>query len=504
MSVKSRSSVFYKNTFANMIFFLFSSLLGFLTVPMFIEKMGTAQYGIWLLSFNIMNYFLLFDSSFSGGVVRAISEAQATEDAEKQANTINLSLAIYFAIGLIVCLIFLSASGFIVSFFSASEEQRELLMQLLKIAAYFALPIWPLKVVDAVFIGLMERPMLNFVKGCAAILSALLILLFLEYGVGLGFLAFVSYSVTVLSGIVLWVLYRRKHREYRFCFRSFCEREMLISILSFSLNLMILEVAALFAFQVDELILAYFLPVSYVAVYAVVTKPFYLLRGVYGMLLSAVQPMIFAAVQKQDRKFIHKVALKGFKYIFLFYVPLIVVAAVMSKPFLLVWLGSSFVPYALWSSVFLLQYLLSPSVGVLGTVAVGMSKLKQVQIYAIVSTLSNFGLSVVFVKLFGFQGVLLGTVVTTMIGVPVIYPHYCKAIALDWRIPIRENYKEFLSLLLFLLLGLWGIDLIRINGWFSLFLYSGAFLCLIYLWMGYMFLYDDDKDKIFEWLRKKM
>lgn len=496
MTSKSRTSVFYKNTAANIIFFVFNALLGLVVVPLFIKNMGADLYGIWVLNFAIMNYFIFLNSSISGGIIKNISESVSAHDISKQIATINVSLFLYLLIGLFIWLIFSFGVDYIVSFFKVNANQYTMLKQLLLISAGFAIVIWPLKVFEAVFVGLLQHTTLNIVRGIVSIVSSLSMIVMLSYNIGLELLIIAFYLISLLTGIILFFIYYRKHPEYRFSAADF-KSSAIKPIVGFSLNLMILEIISMLSFQVDTFVIAYFLPISFVAVYAVVTKLFYLLQGVYGTLLSVIQPMIFNAAHKNDKAFIEKMALKGFKYILIFYVPLIIIASVISEPFITLWLGREFGQYAIWSSVFLLQYLISPAVGVLGTISIGMSKLKYMQLYGIFAALSNLGLSIWLVQLYGFQGVILGTVIATFFGVMIIYPYYCKAIDLDWKRPIQENYREFISLLFFLILGSFGIRLIEISTWFSLLSTLILYSFIFYLWMFLWFAYDEDKKKIY-------
>jgi membrane protein EpsK len=503
MSLQSRSSVFYKNTIANVIFFVLNALLGLFVVPLFIENMGADLYGIWILNFAIMNYFLFLNSSMSGGIIRSISESTNLNDFKKQTDTINVSLVLYFFIGFVIFLVFRFGVDFIIPFFNVEAEQYYLLKQLLLLSASFALIIWPLKVFEAVFWGLLKHTILNIVKGTVSVFSSVSIIILLNNKIGLEFLIIAYYFISLFVGIILFLIYLKINPQYRFSFKSF-NKKTIKPILGFSFNLMILEIISMFSFQVDTLVIAYFLPVSFVGVYAIVTKFFYLLQGIYGTLLGAIQPMIFAAVEKGDTEFIRKTALKGFKYILIFYVPLIIVASVLSETFITLWVGDDYGQYGKWSSVFLLQYLVSPAVGVLGTISIGMSLLKYIQTYGVLAAFTNLGLSIFFVKLYGFQGVILGTVITTFFGVMIIYPYYCKAIKLDWKIPIKENYREFISLLFFLLIGFVGIRFIEISNWVSLlgsgFVFSGA----IYIWMFVMFTYKEDKKRILEIIKQRI
>ena len=498
-SNNSRSSLFYKNTFSNGVFFILNSVLGLIIVPLFIKNMGSDLYGVWILNFAIMNYFLFLNSSISGGVIKNISESLNDNNISKQIRTINVSLVIYLFIGFLIWIFFIFSADFIISFFKINAIHHDLLKQMLLISASFAVVIWPLKVFEAVFLGLLQHTTINIIKGVVSIITTTLIIVLLNNNVGLKNLLIVFYSLSMLVGIILFIKYYKRYPEYRFRFTDF-EKNTVAPILGFSVNLMILEIISTLSFQVDTFVIAYFLPISFVATYAIITKLFYLLQGVYGVMLSVIQPMIFNAAHKDDKIFINKMALKGFKYILIFYIPLIIITSILAKPFITLWVGEEFGQHAIWASIFLLQYIISPAVGIIGVISIGMSRLKYIQIYGVMAAFSNLGLSIFFVQIYGFQGVILGTVITTFFGVMIIYPYYCRAIELDWKTPIKENYKEFISLLLFLVLGFIGTQNLLIDSWPMLILVASLLVFFILLWMFFMFAYREEKKKLYSLL----
>ena len=92
MNNSSRQFVFFKNTTANIMLFVFTSLIGLLITPVFVKELGSDLYGIWLLNLAIMNYFLFLDIAISGGVVKHISEARGSGDIFKLTKIINMSI----------------------------------------------------------------------------------------------------------------------------------------------------------------------------------------------------------------------------------------------------------------------------------------------------------------------------------------------------------------------------------------------------------------------------
>jgi len=442
-----------------------------------------------------MNYFVFLNSSLSGGIIKGVSESESNGNQKHQYQIINVSLIIYLLIGCFVWFI-LNFFGYqLTSQLNIENDELEVLRSLLTISSIFAIVIWPLKVFEAVFIGLMRHGLLNLVKGIVSVISTLSLIICLKHEIELENILQIFYFVGLFLGGVLTFIYYFKNPEYRFNFDGFSFK-VASPIIKFSLSIMVLEIISMLSFQVDTLIIAYFFPVATVSVYTVITKIFYIMQGAYGAIVGAIQPMIFRACESGDKEFIHKMAIKGFKYVLIFYSPLIYIAAILSQEFIFLWVGEEFSEYSIWSSIFLLQYVFSPAVGVLGIISIGMNKIKYIQVYGAITAVTNFILSLVFVNIFGFQGVILGTVTTTFLGVLIIYPFYCRALGLNWKYLLYDNYIELIVIISLMLFYSLVANYFILEGWLLLIFSAFVFTITTYAFMFKFFVYDEDKNKL--------
>ena len=496
---QSRYTILLNSTLANAIFQAFTIVLNFIVVPLFVGKMGAEVYGLWILNFTIMGYLGVIGSGIPEGIVKHISEARGGQDYRLQTQVINVALLGYLVLGVGVCLMTLTLAGPIVNLFIMTPETNSLAKNLLWISGGFALLLYPLKVFTAAFQGLLAHVRLNLVKGVFALLGSAALILALLLGSPLEMVLVIFFGVEVISGLYLALLTRRIIPGFRLLLSGF-DGQLFKSIMRFGLQVMILEIIALCAFQVDHLIIAYFLPVSAVATYAIVTKLFYQLRNIYGLLLGVVTPFVYEAHHKHDHAFIKRVVLKGTRYVNIGYIPLIILAMVISTPFITLWMGDEFGHKGVWSTFFLSQYLLSPVIGVIGTVAIGMSKVKAHQVYGFFAAGFNVVLSIIAVQFYGFVGVLIGTVVSTYLGMWIVYPYYCRYVDIKWSVPIKHNWRISTVLVLgFLVPGLYLVKGIMFT-WPELILFSGAFLILEYLAMYLLFVEQEEKNAIAHWI----
>jgi O-antigen/teichoic acid export membrane protein len=484
---------------ANAIFQAFTIVLNFVVVPLFVGKMGAEIYGIWIINFTIMGYLGVLGGGIPEGIVKHISEARGVQDYALQTRVINVALLGYLVLGGGVCLITLTFAGPIIDLFNITPESKTLAKNLLWVSGGFALLLYPLKVFTAAFQGLLAHVSLNLVNGVFAVLSSSTLILTLLLGFPLEMVLAMFFSVEVISGLYLALLTKRKIPGFCILPSGF-DPKLFKSIMRFGLQVMLLEIIALCAFQVDHLIIAYFLPVSVVATYAIVTKLFYQLRKIYGLLLGVVTPFVYEAHHKQDHAFIERVVLKGTRYVNIGYIPLIILAMVISTPLITLWMGEEFGREGRWSTFFLSQYLFSPVIGVVGTVAIGMSKVKAHQVYGFFAAGFNVVLSIIAVQFYGFVGVLIGTVVSTYLGMWIVYPYYCRYVNIKWSVPIKHNWKISTVLVFgFLVPGLYLVQGIAFT-WPELILFSGAFLLFEYLTMYLLFVEQEEKNALAHWI----
>jgi O-antigen/teichoic acid export membrane protein len=99
---------FIKNSFFNIIGYIWSLLLTIITLPIIIKHLGVEQYGILVLIFLFLGYFAFLDLGLGEATVKFVSKYSAKGETEKINRIINSVLCIHFFIGIlglvIICL----------------------------------------------------------------------------------------------------------------------------------------------------------------------------------------------------------------------------------------------------------------------------------------------------------------------------------------------------------------------------------------------------------------
>ncbi len=103
------------NTFFSLLGFIVPLLLAFLTIPILIDRLGTAKFGLLTISWMILGYFSLFDLGLGRTLVKIVGEKLAKNKIDDIPVLFWTSLLLMCGIGFLAVLLFLPISGQIVS-----------------------------------------------------------------------------------------------------------------------------------------------------------------------------------------------------------------------------------------------------------------------------------------------------------------------------------------------------------------------------------------------------
>lgn len=491
---KTRIDIFANNTASNVFFKIIIFFIGFLTTPIIVKYFGVENYGVWVFVHGIISYFTIFTSGIPGGVVKFISENK--ENSIEKNKVINIALLFYCTIGIIISGVLLFGGDFFISFFELTQKQRNVISLMLKIGAFFIFFSWPINVFQAYLTAMIKFTFINIISLLNIIVGFIILLTCLYLRIDLP-LIYLFYSLSTLLINSIYIFYVKSTvKDLKLSFSNF-DLKLGKSLFKFTIGLFILEIISALAMQTDNFIIAYFLPVANVAYYNITTKITYLFRGnIYGMLLLVVTPMIFEAQKKNDDLFIRKMIFKGTRYFIIILIPLVSLFIIIMKPFITLWMGPDFGRFGYWGSLYMAQFLFSPITAIMGSVMIGLSKLKPLQIMSFLMVIINLTVSVIFVQQLGFTGVIVGTVAAQYLVFPFIYYLYCKHSNVHWLEPIKNTWKIFcIIIILFLLPGFFIISFIPLK-WIYLIIFSITYLFILYFILIFLFVEEEEKNKI--------
>jgi len=274
-----------------------------------------------------------------------------------------------------------------------------------------------------------------------AIVVLRFIALWLGYRSSAPFLTVVVVQIAIQIGLSLgpslYVMVRELGHIPHF---SGARRSDFAAMMHISLYMALLQWSVVLADKVDKLVLGFALSGTNfpsITVYDNISKPFFHIRQTGWTLAYLVMPAVVSMAVGGDKLGLERIKYDGTRFLVGLLVPPTLLAGIYAAPFLRLWVGEEFVPYAGLQQLFLVATL--PLVlSAITQMAIGMGYIRVIALVSLAGSMVNLPLSYLLTRWIGVAGVIWGTVLTTLITnllIPVLF--------LFPRLEIR--YKTFLT-----------------------------------------------------------
>lgn len=192
--------------------------------------------------------------------------------------------------------------------------------------------------------------------------------------------------------------------------------------------------------QMDRSIVAIFLSISAITIYDIAFRFFSVTVLLLATASSAVIPVIASQHSRNDFDANRTVLLKGTAITIALVLPICMGMFLYVPSIIEVWIGPGHSEAVTPARIFLLfpMLLSSNQIGVAMLTAVGQTR--KVLHYQLFSVLFNLGLSITFVQFFGLKGVVLGTLISTV----VLWIPYTRLILMTFNTSVNEWTKNTL------------------------------------------------------------
>jgi O-antigen/teichoic acid export membrane protein len=396
-------------------------IANFFAISLTFKYLGAERYGVWVTLSSVLAYLTVFDLGIGSTVINKVSEALANgnqESARQQIETVYLTLAgialsIAACIFLVWPLIFWPA----VLGYRNGPNQGEVTTAAAT-AIVIVLVSFPLSVTPRIMGACQKITLSNLWNSIGSILSLVGVILATRLKTGLPGLVVALSGASLLVGIfsTLW-LYR--HFEWLwFSFRGLRWGKVR-DLLRTGLPFFAVQISGIILFQTDNLIIAQILGARAVAPYSITWKLFSYASLLQVIALPTLWPAYADAFARRDVAWVTAT----YRYNLLIAVGSTTVFVLglfaVARRFITVWAGPSAVPsYALllgmgfWTIMSSLSWCESCLLGAAG-------KVKGQAIYSAIGAGVNVVASIVFGRLYGLSGIILGTVVAYLLCIIV-------------------------------------------------------------------------------------
>jgi O-antigen/teichoic acid export membrane protein len=416
VSRTTSSSTLVRNTLANGAGGMAGMAIGILITPFTISQLGLSAYGIWTLALTLSfagGYAAMSDLGIEDATVRYVAEAHGDDDLSGLNRTVATTLAFFAVLGVGLAIATIVLASTLTELFDAPEELRGAsILAFACVGGQLAIEM-PSRALTAVLEGTSQYVAYQAVELSKAILFAIFTIVVLLNDWGVGGLGIAYVVTTAASFVAYWVVARRTVPDLRVSpFRaSWTELKRL---LSYGTSVFVFRLTGTLYRQMDKLILGVATEPRLVALYEIANKIHLAAALVQSKSTSALVPA--TAQARRDIALLRDMVLRGTSYTVAASLPFTTAAIVFAEPLLRDWIGPEAVEATSAAQLFLVYLTIVVFHRVGTTMLVALGTVRQLIYISLAITVVNLVVSLALVGPLGLEGVLLGTLVATIVG----------------------------------------------------------------------------------------
>jgi O-antigen/teichoic acid export membrane protein len=315
-------------------------IAGLVTIPLLIDALGTARFGILALGWSIVGYFSLFDLGFSRAMTHMISRALASGGGSETSRIFGTGLTCMALFGIL-----LGASGVLITpwltgtlFQIDTDLQQEarhafyvlaLSIPVVVLCTGFVAPLEAKQRFDLILLVRVPLGIINFVGPLLAVYwrnDLVLVILVLLFARLAALLAYGYLLGRVLPDQSPWPGF---------------DASLVPKLFQFGAWMTVANIVAPIMLYSDRLMIASMLSMAAVAYYATPFDIVYRLAIIPNAIVGVLFPA-FSALHKSNRDEARRLFWRGSKATFLIMFTLVLPIVVLAEDLLTLWLGSEF------------------------------------------------------------------------------------------------------------------------------------------------------------------
>jgi O-antigen/teichoic acid export membrane protein len=417
---------FLRNTIANWSAFATAAAVSFFLAPFIIHRLGDAPYGIWVLLGSLVGYLGLLDLGVRSAVTRFVAGYHAKADHRGAAQAVNGALRV-FAVLATLAIVISTVIAFTLEYLfkippGLIEDARiVVLLGGITMAAAFVGGVF-----SGIIAGLHRFDIDSGLEIAMTALRAAAVVVALDSGYGLVTLAVIQLVISLLRGVVSFIIVHRLYPELTL--RSTGTTGVVVrQLLSFSLFTSLIQLSGTLIYYTDALVIGAVLPIALVTYYAIAASLVDYARQLVTAISVIVTPRASALQAAQGEAAAAEAILRIGAAATVVIVPIALTFLVRGESFIGIWMGPE---YASRSSAVL--YVLAVTVwlyGGRGIAAAGLMGVNRHRVLAVAfgaEAVANIGLSFALIGSMGIVGVALGTTIPSIVLSLGFLPWYFK------------------------------------------------------------------------------
>ncbi|KAA3631523.1 MAG: hypothetical protein DWP97_12815 [Calditrichaeota bacterium] len=501
--MSSLSRQFIKNVITSNISFAIRIVLNFFFIPYITFMLGSEAYGVWVIIFQTITYFTLFDVGLNSAITKFVSGYLPKQDFRSINKILQTSQLIYWGIGAIVFgLVYL----FIIFFFDSFKiDSAELIEDgkdaLIILGAYIAVQFFAISYGTS-HSAFQRHDVLKVLHASEEIvrISVMTYLIYNGYGiVALAWAILITTTIRSLAGVV-WL--KNLYPELKISFGSF-DKESAKKLFNYSKVSFGIALGWLVMFSSDSFILGLISSSVAAGIYAPGAQLMLYLRNIINMVGVPLIPAISHLQSNNSIDRIRSIYLKGVKYISFLSFLMATGVILYAKPFTGLWLTAEFaqtadvmVVLAVGTAFFIPQIIGN-------SVLFGNGHHRYVFYVLICEVITKLGLSVILIPLFGVIGMALANTIPQVLFYTTLYPILIgRNLNISYfRIMFTLLKTAIPAVIIVYGIGTLLLSKLTITGWGDFFMQIGLILIPVAFY-GYLIIDSDDKAELKKFIFK--
>jgi Na+-driven multidrug efflux pump len=406
------------------------------TTRLILEAIGPVENGAYSFAWGFSFFQFLFEFGASSALQRQISDAWTRGDRDGVDRAIACGLNFYTAMAILQIAALLGVAYWALPHTTLQVASYPLVVKLLWLQAVTA-PCFGLSVVVSSVLQAARR--YDFMPRFELLITVFrFLVLIVGLKAGLDFFWVVAAQTAIQVGLglgpALWVMMRELGHSLHFHGARWVDYKALGHV---SLYMALIQVSVVLADRIDTTVLGFVVPIepeAAITVYSVISKPFLQLRLTGWMLVYMVMPAVASLAAARDHRGLDRVKYDGTRLHIGALLPVGLLAWIYAAPFLSLWIGDRqwdairALGYDLSDVAHLMRLFLVAAIPLVLSVpvqmSIGINKIKVIALAALAGSVINVPISCFLTARLGVEGVIWGTVLTTLFSnllVPGIY-----------------------------------------------------------------------------------
>lgn len=415
-----------KNSIGNLLVKGTSMVIGFVSVRLYLNYLGTEHYGVWLTISSFYAWFTFFEFGLGNGLRNKLAQALAKNDTGLAKIYISTT---YFLMSLIVILLILvfllinkSLNWNVI--LNTQTLKADVLRKATGVIFILFFALFFIKLISSVLLALQKTTLSYAIQPISNVISYFIILGLYKSNIDASLikLGIVIAGTPVIVSLLLSIYFFRT--SLKALSPSFKSIRLVHSkeLLGIGIYFFLIQISGLIMYQSSNFIIAQLLGNEDVVLYNVALKLVSLLQMIFALIIAPLWSAFTEAWEKNDLMWI-KSTIKRSTQTLMFLTLLFSVVLIFHKPIIAIWLEEQIVVPTILIIALFVHFFLKSFGGIFVSFLNGISNLKPQLIFSLIGSVMFIPLTYFLMQYLhlGLVGLVVSIIISNFYG-PFIAP----------------------------------------------------------------------------------